>query len=298
MISDFLIAGRRIRIEASERLSPEGSGLPLRGFVPFAVPVAPEESPAMLFRPDVECPPPAGFRELHRFPFEDAATECVFGRCAEGYLIRMTPSGARTVAFYTPFAEPEVWSDIACDGPADPSLLRFGLWIGLGMTLAPEGILALHASAIRFAARAVLFLGESGTGKSTHTRLWCDHIPGTELLNDDSPLIGMQGETPTAWGSPWSGKTPCYRNLQAPIRAFVRLRQGPRNRIRRLSPLEAIGALLPSSAPSFAYDDTLQDAVCATLSTLLARVPVYELECLPDADAARLAHATLFDPNT
>lgn len=107
----------------------------------------------------------------------------------------------------------------------------------------------------------------------------------------------MHDGRPTAWGSPWSGKTPCYRSERATIRAFVRLRQAPHNRIRRLPPLAAIGALLPSCAPSFAYDGALQDAVCAALSDLLAAVPVYELECLPDADAARLAHATVFTPS-
>ena len=33
------------------------------------------------------------------------------------------------------------------------------------------------------------FLGESGTGKSTHTRLWRENIAGSKLLNDDSPIV-------------------------------------------------------------------------------------------------------------
>lgn len=97
-----------------------------------------------------------------------------------------------------------------------------------------------------------------------------------------------------AFGAPWSGKTPCYRNVSCPIRAVVRLSQAPHNRIRRLRAIEAIGALLPSCPPSFAYDQTLEDAVCTTISSVVAQVPVYHLECLPDAAAAELACRTIF----
>ena len=142
------------------------------------------------------------------------------------------------------------------------------------------------------AGRAVLFLGESGTGKSTHTRLWREEIPGARLLNDDSPIVRIVAGVPTAFGSPWSGKTPCYRNESYPIAAFVRLKQAPHNRIDRLPVIQAIGALLPSCPPAFAYDAALQDNICNTLSQLLARVPVYQLECLPDAAAAQLSFRT------
>ena len=137
----------------------------------------------------------------------------------------------------------------------------------------------------------MLFLGESGTGKSTHTRLWRENIEGAHLLNDDSPIIRSSA---VAYGSPWSGKTPCYRNLHYPIAAIVRLSQAPHNRMRRLSALEALGALLPSCPPSFAYDEELQDAICETLSQLISTVPVYHLECLPNVEAAQLSYSTIF----
>ena len=152
--------------------------------------------------------------------------------------------------------------------------------------------IAIHSSVIVHSGRAVLFLGESGTGKSTHTRLWREHISGAQLLNDDSPIVRVVEGVPTVFGSPWSGKTPCYRNESYPIAAFVRLAQAPHNRIARLPVVRAIGALLPSCPPAFAYDAQLQDNICDTLSQLIARVPVYQLECLPDADAARLSFET------
>ena len=216
MTSDYLIAGRRIRIERAETLSPDGRGLPLRAFGPFAVRPEPAEQPALLLRPTAEIPAPAQLRELHRFPFEDADAECSFGRCTGGYLFRMTPRDGRTATFFKPLAGPEVLSDIAWGGAPDPTLLRFGLWMCLGMAFAPQGILAIHSSAIRLGDDAVLFLGESGTGKSTHTRLWCDHIPGAELLNDDSPLVGMHDGRPTGRvrgrSAPYRGPVRRYRS--------------------------------------------------------------------------------------
>ena len=176
----------------------------------------------------------------------------------------------------------------------DISLLRFGLWIMFGIAIVPLGAIAIHSSVLVKNEGAVLCLGESGTGKSTHTRLWREHIEGTTLLNDDSPIIRMVDGIPTAFGSPWSGKTPCYRNLNYPIRGFIRLSQAPYNKIHRLPILQAIGALLPSCPPAFAFDDKLQDAICNTLSDMIAAVPVYHLECLPNAAAAELSYNTIF----
>ena len=71
-------------------------------------------------------------------------------------------------------------------------LYRFALWVGYGLMTLPYQTVAIHSSCIVREGKAVLFLGESGTGKSTHTRLWREHIPGAVLLNDDSPMIRVE----------------------------------------------------------------------------------------------------------
>lgn len=73
----------------------------------------------------------------------------------------------------------------------DPNHLRFALWMAVGFAGIPELTAAVHSSVIIYENQAVLFLGESGTGKSTHTRLWLENVPGTRLLNDDSPLLRL-----------------------------------------------------------------------------------------------------------
>ncbi len=235
------------------------------------------------------------YREATSFDFPDADADCHFGRCAGGYLFYMeSRRDGRQTIFLKDDASVDVRTNLPPDDPDAAALLRFGLWMMFGVAVNARHKVAVHSSVIRWRGEAVMFLGESGTGKSTHTRLWRQHIPEAELLNDDSPIIGMHDGVPTVFGSPWSGKTPCYRNESCPIRAIMRLSQAPHNRIRRLQVISAIGALLPSCPPAFAFDNALQDNICDTLSEVLARVPAYHLECLPDAGAAQLAFETVF----
>lgn len=113
-------------------------------------------------------------------------------------------------------------------------------------------------------------------------------------MNDDSPILRIIDGEPWIYGSPWSGKTPCYKNESYPLAACVRLSQAPSNRIKKLNIAQGYSALHPSCPPNFAYDDTLYDCISNTLSDLLSAVPIYHLACLPDAAAARLSCTTIF----
>jgi hypothetical protein len=178
--------------------------------------------------------------------------------------------------------------------PIEKNFGSFVLWLLFGVAALHRKTVSIHASTVMYQGKSVLFLGESGTGKSTHTRLWLNHIPNTELLNDDSPFIRIgKNDAISVYGSPWSGKTPCYKALHTPIAAFVRLSQAPHNHIRQLKGIEALGALLPSCPLVFAYDKWLSELTYGILSMVLQQMPVYHLECLPDADAARLVFNTL-----
>lgn len=192
-------------------------------------------------------------------------------------------------------------------GSLMPQMLRFALWIGYGVMLSGRETIAIHSSCIIYKGKAVIFLGESGTGKSTHTRLWRENIDGAELLNDDSPIVrtvsdsvdeAHNGEVGSSgvfvYGSPWSGKTPCYRQEYYPLAAIVRLYQAPFNKIERLSLLMAYGAIHPSCPPDFAYDGELYDGISETIGKIMERVPVYRMGCLPNGEAAELSCSTIF----
>jgi hypothetical protein len=168
------------------------------------------------------------------------------------------------------------------------------LWMAYGMAFAKDMTVAVHSSAISYNGQAVLFLGESGTGKSTHTRLWTQNIKGAGLINDDSPILRVENNTVYAYGSPWSGKTPCYRTEKYPVAAIVRLSQAPHNSIKKLKIPEALAALHPSCPPAFAYDNVLYDGISATISAILEKTPVFHLECLADPDAAYTSFGAIF----
>jgi len=148
--------------------------------------------------------------------------------------------------------------------------------------------LEMHASVVCKDGKGYLFLGKSGAGKSTHSRQWLKYISGTHLVNDDNPIVrvGEDGVV-KVYGSPWSGKTPCYRNEEYPVGAFVRIRQFPENRIKKLGIVENY-ALIYSSSSGFKADPAMADGLHETLEKVVLSVPGYVLDCTPDEQAAKV----------
>lgn len=279
---DYVIAGHRIRVEG-DRLTKAMDELD--GFAVFKVET---EGEAVCRFVEAEAQMPE-FEQVH-YRTEIDGIVSRFGRYAAGYVFDMTPADAEPLQLWM---NPEAHT-ANFRGNYAPRLLRFACWIAFGVATAPLQTVAIHTSTIQYRDKAVFFLGESGTGKSTHTRLWCEHIEGAVLLNDDSPILRIVDGKPWVHGSPWSGKTPCYKTESYPLAACVRLSQAPYNEIKKLNVLQGYGALHPSCPPCFANDDALYDHISGVLSTLLSTVPVYHLACLPDEAAARLSCETIF----
>lgn len=224
------------------------------------------------------------------YTLEYEGVKGTFGRTAEGFRLNLQPEAEG--AFDVWCREGETVAYLG--GNWSMLLYRFALWVAYGLMTLQRDTLAIHSSCIVYQDKAVLFLGESGTGKSTHTRLWREHIEGAVLLNDDSPMIRVEEGKVWAYGSAWSGKTPCYKQERYELVACVRLSQAPYNRIQKLPVLQAYGAIHPSCAPEFAYDDALYDEVSRIIGQILSVVPCYHLACLPDREAALLSCQTIF----
>ena len=150
-----------------------------------------------------------------------------------------------------------------------------------------------HSSVVSYQGRGYMFLGHSGTGKSTHSSLWLKYIEGTELVNDDNPVVRVfENNEVRVYGSPWSGKTPCYRNLSYPLGGIVLLSQAPYNKIQRLTGIQAYVALVPSISGK-RWDESIANGLHHTENALAMHVPVWHLECLPDEAAAQLCNKTI-----
>ena len=167
------------------------------------------------------------------------------------------------------------------------------LMIMFAMASATQNTVLFHAAAVSLDGKGYMFLGKSGTGKSTHARLWLGNIPGTELMNDDNPAVRIKADgTAVVYGTPWSGKTPCYRDICAPIGGIVLLSQAPYNKIVRLKGIGAYAAVVASISGK-RWDSRIADGLHETENTLAGNIPVWHLDCLPDADAARLCKETI-----
>lgn len=167
------------------------------------------------------------------------------------------------------------------------------LMIMYALATAGEMTVLFHAAVVSLHGRGYMFLGPSGTGKSTHARLWIQHIPGAEPVNDDNPVVRI-GDNGIAmvYGSPWSGKTPCYRNVGYPLGGIVLLSQAPYNKIGRLVGIRAYAALIPSISGT-RWDRRIADGLHATENRLAGSVAVWHMQCLPDKEAAEICESAI-----
>ena len=233
---------------------------------------------------------PASVEKL--YDFNHGGIHTTFFTTENGYALHMQQEQGQ---------ELHLWCDtdrkvFNLQGDLLPILLRFAIWIAYGLATVKYGRLALHSSCIVNHGKAYIFLGESGTGKSTHTHLWRVHIPGSQLLNDDCPILSVEADGIWMYGSPWSGKTPCYRAERYRLGGCIRLSQAPQNHMERLNVFKAFAALHPSCPPQFVRNELLSNEICKSLNTILSKIPVYHLACLPDTAAAHLSYQTLCGP--
>ena len=161
------------------------------------------------------------------------------------------------------------------------------LMVLYALSSAQKMTLLMHASTVVNGGKAYLFLAPSGTGKSTQSQLWLKNVPFTRLLTDDNPVITINDGKAIVSGSPWSGKTPCYINESYPVGALVYITRAKYNMIHRMSKIEAYGAVL-TSASGKRWDRTIADGIHKALEYVVGNVPIYRLECLPDAEAAKV----------
>lgn len=152
----------------------------------------------------------------------------------------------------------------------------------------------IHASAVLHQGYGYAFIARSGTGKSTHTRLWTEHIADTELLNDDNPVVRIIDNQVFIYGSPWSGKTQCYRNIKAKLGAITQIIRDERNYAEAVSPVRMF-CFLQTACSTLRMDNKIYHNTNNTIARLieLIRNHSYALHCRPDKEAAVVCHKTI-----
>lgn len=279
----YKVADHCFAVHADEAMLGE-----MTQYKPFVVPT--DDAPVLftlMVKQDVPFPDVSITIETSQ---DDEGSQILVGNTADGrsyfeFLLWGERSGRLLVS--SDYCEASLWLD------SHPLYgLNNALMVLYALATASLGTALFHAAVVGHEGRGYMFLGKSGTGKSTHASLWCRYIDGTELVNDDNPVVRVFPDGAVVYGSPWSGKTPCYRNMSLPLGAIVQLRQAPYNKIRRLRSIEAYAALVPSISGK-RWERSVADGLHETENALAGTIPVWLLECLPDEAAARLCHGTV-----
>lgn len=292
-IHDYTIAEHPIRIEFLEDGRNDTRLLP--SFAPFEIEDRHEEE-TLFFQltvDDTMRPEPKERRERIR-KFDTGNGETVVDLVDDGgyqYIIKDI-NGAECCLLRSD----KEFRRCRCALNGNYNMRSFGLNNALMLIFAFAGsrhdTLLIHASLVRQNGYGYAFIAKSGTGKSTHVSLWLSHLPGCDLMNDDNPIVRIIDGEAYIFGGPWSGKTPCYRNVKARLGAITRIDRAPANSIERLAPIEAFASFLPSCS-SMKWDEDIFNRICNTVTKIIETTAIYTLHCLPNEEAAILCNKTI-----
>lgn len=185
-----------------------------------------------------------------------------------------------------------------------PYLETLAVYRQLATQILSHNVLLVHGSVIAVDGEAYLFTALSGTGKSTHVRLW-RQLFGERgvMVNDDKPLIRVRtnttlSETPHSslfplpsslvYGTPWDGKHHLSNNISVPLKAIIHLQRGAENHIEQITPAEMLPILLQQTFRPSTAQGTLQ--VMQLLDALSKQVKFYSLHCNMEPEAAQVAY--------
>jgi len=171
----------------------------------------------------------------------------------------------------------------------DPFLERATIQRRVADQLLNKNTLLLHGSTIAVDGKAYLFTAPCGTGKSTHTRLWREVFGDRAVMvNDDKPFLQITSKGVFAYGSPWSGKHGLASNVCFPLQGICSLHRGVENEIHPAMP-EQLLTLLRHQA-HVPEEASLRQKAEALVEKLAQFVPLWELFCNKEPDAALLSH--------
>lgn len=174
----------------------------------------------------------------------------------------------------------------------DPFLERSAIQRRVADYLVARNTVMLHGSTVSVDGSAYLFTASCGTGKSTHTRLWRELFGERAIMvNDDKPFLQISSAGVFAYGSPWSGKHGLASNVCVPLKGICLLHRGNENTIKRIEPRGLIDILYHQV---YTPDDTtLARKVFSMVDALAEMVPLWDMYCNKELEAARVAYSAM-----
>ena len=175
---------------------------------------------------------------------------------------------------------------------SDVRLEQTALHTLIAEKLVPYGVLLVHGSALCMQGRAYIFTAPSGTGKSTHARFW-RQVFGDQvtMINDDKPMLRIQNDRVTVYGTPWMGKHNLGANIAAPLQAIVKLTRDTTNHVEPMTKADAFVTLMEQGFHGVVGETEMQ--TMALKQALVNAVHFYRLGCNPTPQAAQVAWQAL-----
>ena len=150
----------------------------------------------------------------------------------------------------------------------------------------------LHSSAVVVDGKAYLFTADSGTGKSTHTKLWLEKFgQRAYILNDDKPALRREADGWFAYGTPWSGKHDISVDARVPVAGVAVLERSEENTIERISGVQAVHGILKQVNRPRAAEYRVK--LLALLDQLITEIPVWKLCCNQNMAAATVSYEAM-----
>lgn len=172
---------------------------------------------------------------------------------------------------------------------SDSYLETLAVYRKIAEAMTEYGTLLFHGSAIAVNGAGYLFTAKSGTGKSTHTRLWREYLGSSAVMvNDDKPLLQITENGVVVHGTPWDGKHHLSSNISVPLKAICILTKSGQNIIERISRTSAYPMLLQQT-----YRPNNSSGMLKTLKILdkiSDNIALYKLGCNMDIEAAEIAY--------
>lgn len=157
--------------------------------------------------------------------------------------------------------------------------------------LLKHGILTFHGVLMEIQGHGVIISAASGTGKTTHARLWRD-LQQALIINGDRATVQFGRGEWIGCGLPWSGTSGEQVNRSVPLKALVILEQSAKNKACMIKGSEAFRAVFPHlQFPR--WDAFMINRMMDYLDDFLCSIPVVRFSCRPDVEAVSVLKKVL-----
>jgi hypothetical protein len=146
----------------------------------------------------------------------------------------------------------------------------------------------LHCAVLKYNGKAYIFTAPSGTGKTTHIRLWLKHLGDkVEVINGDKPILRKKDNEVIAYGTPWNGKENYGNNISAPLGGIFLLHRAEENSVTKATAKESLSFLLSQTLKPDNKPDMIK--LFDLLEHIIKNIPIYDLNCNMEKQAMETA---------